>query len=135
MVSGNPFLDDDDVDENDLDLSLGLQDLHVSSSQNIDDKVAGGFGFDLDDDVDDDEDDLALPSLDDYENELLTDEQTTENFYSVIEPENNLDDTASVDNQVQDDSMMSTDVDVAYVTPKKTDQLVSKYSNMLIYLN
>ena len=111
MVSGNPFLDDDDVDENDLDLSLGLQDLHVSSSQNIDDKVAGGFGFDLDDDVDDDEDDLALPSLDDYENELLTDEQTTENFYSVIEPENNLDDTASVDNQVQDDSMMSTDVD------------------------
>ena len=50
MVSGNPFLDDDDVDENDLDLSLGLQDLHVSNSQNINDKVAGGFGFDLDDD-------------------------------------------------------------------------------------
>lgn len=111
MVSGNPFLDDDDVDENDLDLSLGLQDLHVSSSQNIDDKVAGGFGFDLDDDVDDDEDDLALPSLDDYENELLTDEQTTENFSSITEPENDLDDTASVGNQVQNDSMMSTDVD------------------------
>ena len=111
MVSGNPFLDDDDVDENDLDLSLGLQDLHVSSNQNIDDKVAGGFGFDLDDDVDDDEDDLALPSLDDYENEFLTDEQTTDNFSSVIEPENDLDDTASVDNQVRDDSMMSTNVD------------------------
>lgn len=110
MVSGNPFLDDDDVDENDLDLSLGLQDLHVSNSQNIDDKVAGGFGFDLDDDVDDDEDDLALPSLDDYENELLVGEQSAENFSSITEPENDIDDTASVGNQVQNDSMMSTDV-------------------------
>lgn len=112
MVSGNPFIDDDDVDENDLDLSLGLQDLHASTNQNSADAVAGRFGFGLDDDTyDEDDDDLELPSLDDYENELLTDEQATENFYSVIEPENNLDDTASVDNQVQDDSMMSTDVD------------------------
>lgn len=110
MVSGNPFLDDDDVDENDLDLSLGLQDLHTSNNQYSDDAVAGGFGFGLDDDTDD-EDDLTLPSLDDYENELLVDEQTADNFSSVIQPENDLDDTASVDNQVQDDSMMSTDVD------------------------
>ena len=110
MVSGNPFLDDDDVDENDLDLSLGLQDLHASTNQDSADVVAGGFGFGLDDDTDD-EDDLALPSLDDYENELLVDEQTTENFSSITEPENDLDDTASVGNQVQNDSMMSTDVD------------------------
>ena len=110
MVSGNPFLDDDDVDENDLDLSLGLQDLHTSNNQYNDDAVAGGFGFGLDDDTDD-EDDLALPSLDDYENKFLTDEQAAENFSSVIESENDLDDTASVGNQVQNDSMMSTDVD------------------------
>ena len=108
MVSGNPFLDDDDVDENDLDLSLGLQDLHASNNQYSDDAVAGGFGFGLDDDADDD---LALPSLDDYENELLVGEQSAENFSSVIEPENDLNNTASVGNQVRDDSMMSTDVD------------------------
>lgn len=119
MVSGNPFLDDYDVDENDLDLSLGLQDLHVSSSQNIDDKVAGGFGFDLDDDVDDDEDDLALPSLDDYENELLTDEQTISSFSPAVESENNLNDNTPVDNQVQDSLLMSTDVD-----PETEDEIV-----------
>lgn len=112
MVSGNPFLDDDDVDENELDLSLGLQDLLAFNNQDSDDAVYGGFGFGLDEDTDDeDDDDLALPSLDDYENEFLTDEQTTDNFSSVIEPENDLDDTASVDNQVRDDSMMSTNVD------------------------
>ena len=110
MVSGNPFLDDDDVDENDLDLSLGLQDLLASNNQDSADAVAGGFGFGLDDDTDD-EDDLALPSLDDYENELLVGEQSAENFSSVIEPENDLNNTASVGNQVRDDSMMSTDVD------------------------
>lgn len=110
MVSGNPFLDDDDVDENDLDLSLGLQDLHVSTNQNSADAVAGRFGFGLDDDTDD-EDDLALPSLDDYENELLADEQSAENFSSIIEPENDLDDTASVGNHAQDNLLMSTDVD------------------------
>lgn len=110
MVSGNPFLDDDDVDENDLDLSLGLQDLHASTNQNSADAVAGRFGFGLDDDTDD-EDDLALPSLDDYENELLADEQSAENFSSIIEPENDLDDTASVGNHAQDNLLMSTDVD------------------------
>ena len=110
MVSGNPFLDDDDVDENDLDLSLGLQDLHASTYQNSADAVAGRFGFGLDDDTDD-EDDLALPSLDDYENELLADEQLAENFSSIIEPENDLDDTASVGNHAQDNLLMSTDVD------------------------
>lgn len=110
MVSGNPFLDDDDVDENDLDLSLGLQDLYASTNQDSADVVAGGFGFGLDDDTDN-EDDLALPSLDDYDNELLTDKQSAENFSSIIEPENDLDGTASVGNQVQNDSMMSTDVD------------------------
>lgn len=110
MVSGNPFLDDDDVDENDLDLSLGLQDLHASTNQDSADVVAGGFGFGLDDDTDD-EDDLALPSLDDYENELLADEQSAENFSSIIEPENDLDDTASVGNHAQDNLLMSTDVD------------------------
>ena len=119
MVSGNPFLDDDDVDENDLDLSLGLQDLHVSSNQNIDDKVAGGFGFDLDDDVDDDEDDLALPSLDDYDDEFLTAEQEASSFSPAVESENRFDDTAPVDNQVQDDSMMSTDVD-----PETEDEIL-----------
>lgn len=111
MVSGNPFLDDDDVDENDLDLSLGLQDLHVSSNQNIDDKVAGGFGFDLDDDVDDDEDDLALPSLDDYDDESLSNDQTTSSFSSTVETDHNPDDILSVDNHIQDDSSVSTDVD------------------------
>ena len=110
MVSGNPFLDDDDVDENDLDLSLGLQDLHASTNQNSADAVAGRFGFGLDDDTDD-EDDLALPSLDDYENELLADEQSAENFSSIIEPENDLDDTASVGNHAQNGSSVSTDVD------------------------
>lgn len=110
MVSGNPFLDDDDVDENDLDLSLGLQDLHASTNQNSADAVAGRFGFGLDDDTDD-EDDLALPSLDDYENELLADEQSAENFSSIIEPENDLDDTASVGNHAQYNLLMSTDVD------------------------
>lgn len=110
MVSGNPFLDDDDVDENDLDLSLGLQDIHASTNQNSADAVAGRFGFGLDDDTDD-EDDLALPSLDDYENELLADEQSAENFSSIIEPENDLDDTASVGNHAQDNLLMSTDVD------------------------
>jgi hypothetical protein len=119
MVSGNPFLDDDDVDENDLDLSLGLQDLHASSIQNIDDKVAGGFGFDLDDDIDDDEDDLALPSLDDYDDELLTAEQEASSFSPAVESENRFDDTAPVDNQVQDDSMMSTDVD-----PETEDEIL-----------
>ena len=111
MVSGNPFLDDDDVDENDLDLSLGLQDLHVSSNQNIDDKVAGGFGFDLDDDVDDDEDDLALPSLDDYDDESLSNDQTTSSFSSTVETDHNPDDILSVDNHIQDDSSVSTDFD------------------------
>lgn len=111
MVSGNPFLDDDDVDENDLDLSLGLQDLHVSSNQNIDDKVAGGFGFDLDDDVDDDEDDLALPSLDDYDDELLTAKQEASSFSPAVESESRFDDTAPVDNYTQDSLLMSTDVD------------------------
>ena len=119
MVSGNPFLDDDDVDENDLDLSLGLQDLHASSIQNIDDKVVGGFGFDLDDDIDDDEDDLALPSLDDYDDELLTAEQEASSFSPAVESENRFDDTAPVDNQVQDDSMMSTDVD-----PETEDEIL-----------
>lgn len=119
MVSGNPFLDDDDVDENDLDLSLGLQDLHVSSSQNINDKVAGGFGFDLDDDIDDDEDDLSLPSLDDYDDELLADEQEVSNFSPAIESENRFDDTAPVDNQIQDESMASTDVD-----PETEDEIL-----------
>lgn len=119
MVSGNPFLDDDDVDENDLDLSLGLQDLHAFSIQNSADEVAGGFGFDLDYDVDDDEDDLALPSLDDYENELLADEQTAEDFSPAVESESRFDDTAPVDNQIQDDSMMSTDVD-----PKTEDEIL-----------
>lgn len=119
MVSGNPFLDDDDVDENDLDLSLGLQDLHVSSSQNINDKVAGGFGFDLDDDIDDDEDDLSLPSLDDYDDELLADEQEVSNFSPAIESENRFDDTAPVDNQIQDESMVSTDVD-----PETEDEIL-----------
>lgn len=118
MVSGNPFLDDDDVDENDLDLSLGLQDLHASSIQNIDDKVAGGFGFGLDDDTDD-EDDLALPSLDDYDDELLTAEQEASSFSPAVESENRFDDTAPVDNQVQDDSMMSTDVD-----PETEDEIL-----------
>ena len=113
MVSGNPFLDDDDVDENDLDLSLGLQDLHVSSNQNIDDKVAGGFGFDLDDDVDDDEDDLALPSLDDYDDESLSNDQTTSSFSSTVETDHNPDGILSVDShsRIQDDSSVSTDVD------------------------
>jgi len=111
MVSGNPFLDDDDVDENDLDLSLGLQDLHVSSNQNIDDKVAGGFGFDLDDDVDDDEDDLALPSLDDYDDESLSNDQTTSSFSSTVETDHNPDGILPVDNHIQDDSSVSTDVD------------------------
>ena len=111
MVSGNPFLDDDDVDENDLDLSLGLQDLHMSSNQNSDDKVAGRFGFDLDDDIDDDEDDLALPSLDDYDDELLVNEQVTGDFSPAIESENDLDDTTPVDNYTQDSLLMSTDVD------------------------
>lgn len=119
MVSGNPFLDDDDVDENDLDLSLGLQDLHAFSIQNSADEVAGGFGFDLDYDVDDDEDDLALPSLDDYENELLADEQTAEDLSPAVESESRFDDTAPVDNQIQDDSMMSTDVD-----PKTEDEIL-----------
>lgn len=113
MVSGNPFLDDDDVDENDLDLSLGLQNLHVSSNQNIDDKVAGGFGFDLDDDVDDDEDDLALPSLDDYDDELLPEDQTVSNFSSTVETDHNPDGILPVDShsRIQDDSSVSTDVD------------------------
>lgn len=113
MVSGNPFLDDDDVDENDLDLSLGLQDLHVSSNQNIDDKVAGGFGFDLDDDVDDDEDYLALPSLDDYDDELLPEDQTVSNFSSTVETDHNPDGILPVDShsRIQDDSSVSTDVD------------------------
>lgn len=112
MVSGNPFLDDDDVDENDLDLSLGLQDLHVSSNQNIDDKVAGGFGFGLDDDTDD-EDDLALPSLDDYDDELLSDDQVTSNFSSTVETDHNPDGILSVDShsRIQDDSSVSTDFD------------------------
>jgi hypothetical protein len=110
MVSGNPFLDEDDVDENDLDLSLGLQDLHASTNQDSTDAVAGGFGFGLDDDTDD-EDDLALPSLDDYENELLVSEQSAENFSSITEPENDIDDTASVGNHAQDNLLMSTDVD------------------------
>lgn len=118
MVSGNPFLDDDDVDENDLDLSLGLQDLYVSDNRNSDDKVSGGFGFGLDD-VDDDEDDLALPSLDDYENELLTDEQTISSFSPAVESENNLNDNTPVDNQVQDSLLMSTDVD-----PETEDEIV-----------
>lgn len=113
MVSGNPFLDDDDVDENDLDLSLGLQDLHVSSNQNIDDKVAGGFGFDLDYDVDDDEDDLALPSLDDYDDESLSNDQTTSSFSSTVETDHNPDGILPVDShsRIQDDSSVSTDVD------------------------
>lgn len=117
MVSGNPFLDDDDVDENDLDLSLGLQDLHVSSNQNIDDKVAGGFGFDLDDDVDDD--DLALPSLDNYDDELLTAEQEASSFSPAVESESRFDNTAPVDNQIQDESMVSTDVD-----PETEDEIL-----------
>lgn len=111
MVSGNPFLDDDDVDENDLDLSLGLQDLHAFSIQNSADEVAGGFGFDLDYDVDDDEDDLALPSLDDYDEELLSDDQIESNFSSTVDSEHNLDNSLSVDNHAQNGSSVSTDVD------------------------
>lgn len=111
MVSGNPFLDDDDVDENDLDLSLGLQDLHVFSIQNSADADTSGFVFGLDDDIDDDEDDLALPSLDDYDDDLLSDDRTSSNFSSTVETDNGFYDTVSVDSQTQDDSMVSTDVD------------------------
>lgn len=113
MVSGNPFLDDDDVDENDLDLSLGLQDLHVSSSQNVNDADTSGCVFGLDDDIDDDEDDLALPSLDDYDDELLSDDQVTSNFSSTVETDHNSDGILSVDShsRIQDDSSVSTDVD------------------------
>lgn len=113
MVSGNPFLDDDDVDENDLDLSLGLQDLHVSSSQNVNDADTSGCVFGLDDDIDDDEDDLALPSLDDYDDELLSDDQVTSNFSSTVETDHNPDGILSVDShsRIQDDSSVSTDVD------------------------
>lgn len=114
MVSGNPFLDDDDVDENDLDLSLGLQDLLASNNQDSADAVAGGFGFGLDDDIDDDEDDLALPSLDDYDDELLSDDQVTSNFSSTVETDHNPDGILSVDShsRIQDDSYVSTDVDI-----------------------
>lgn len=111
MVSGNPFLDDDDVDENDLDLSLGLQDLHVSSSQNVNDADTSGFVFGLDDDIDDDEDDLALPSLDDYDDEMLSDDQVTSNFSSTVETDHNPDNSLSVDNHAQNGSSVSTDVD------------------------
>lgn len=113
MVSGNPFLDDDDVDENDLDLSLGLQDLHVSSSQNVNDADTSGCVFGLDDGIDDDEDDLALPSLDDYDDELLSDDQVTSNFSSTVETDHNPDGILSVDShsRIQDDSSVSTDVD------------------------
>ena len=110
MVSGNPFLDDDDVDENDLDLSLGLQDLLASNNQDSADAVAGGFGFGLDDDTDD-EDDLALPSLDDYDEELLSDDQIESNFSSTVDSEHNLDNSLSVDNHAQNGSSVSTDVD------------------------
>ena len=113
MVSGNPFLDDDDVDENDLDLSLGLQDLHVSSSQNVNDADTSGFVFGLDDDIDDDEDDLALPSLDDYDDEMLPEDQTVSNFSSTVETDHNPDGILPVDShsRIQDDSSVSTDVD------------------------
>lgn len=113
MVSGNPFLDDDDVDENDLDLSLGLQDLHVSSSQNANDADTSGFVFGLDDDIDDDEDDLALPSLDDYDDELLSDDQVASNFSSTVVTDHNPDGILPVDShsRIQDDSSVSTDVD------------------------
>ena len=113
MVSGNPSLDDDDVDENDLDLSLGLQDLHVSSSQNVNDADTSGCVFGLDDGIDDDEDDLALPSLDDYDDELLSDDQVTSNFSSTVETDHNPDGILSVDShsRIQDDSSVSTDVD------------------------
>lgn len=113
MVSGNPFLDDDNVDDNDLDLSLGLQDLHVSSSQNVNDADTSGCVFGLDDDIDDDEDDLALPSLDDYDDELLSDDQVTSNFSSTVETDHNSDGILSVDShsRIQDDSSVSTDVD------------------------
>lgn len=110
MVSGNPFLDDDDVDENDLDLSLGLQDLLASNNQDSADAVSGGFGFGLDDDTDD-EDDLALPSLDDYDEELLSDDQIESNFSSTVDSEHNLDNSLSVDNHAQNGSSVSTDVD------------------------
>lgn len=112
MVSGNPFLDDDDVDENDLDLSLGLQDLLASNNQDSADAVAGGFGFGLDDDTDD-EDDLALPSLDDYDDESLSNDQTTSSFSSTVETDHNPDGILPLDShsRIQDDSSVSTDVD------------------------